>query len=538
MRKMADGFTAVRRAELELDDRYDPAEHDVYFERFDWLEFTDEEFALCPPIFAIGGDGAMLDIGFQNLSRLLASGKPVRVMILDTQVYSNTGGQACTSGFLGQVSDMAAFGASQHGKTEVRKEISLLAIAHRNVFVHQSSQANPSHLMSGVLRGLRARQPAVFVLHCPCPPEHGLGDDAATRAARLALESRAFPLLTYDPNEGPSMADCLSLDGNPSVNDPWPAYDLSYVDDDGNARSMALPLTIADWTATEARFKKHFRIIKPDVAPDDLVPFHEYLDAGAEDREGKTPYIYAIDAARKLRRLAVSPEMVKLAADRQSFWQQLRYLAGLQTSDTVRDQVQGELEQAFEVKLQALRAEYEAKLADLRATFPQAIARRMAEGLIRAGNGQRTIEDLLSSIERMPLKPIPKLSTAVTDSVPLDSAPPAPAAPGGSTGVASVAAVDSSAVAVAEAEDEGLAMEPYIETARCTTCDECTRLNNQMFAYDTNKQAYIKDARAGTFKEIVQAAERCPVAIIHPGTPLNPKEKNLDKWVKRAEQFN
>jgi pyruvate-ferredoxin/flavodoxin oxidoreductase len=104
--------------------------------------------------------------------------------------------------------------------------------------------------------------------------------------------------------------------------------------------------------------------------------------------------------------------------------------------------------------------------------------------------------------------------------------------------VASVAAVDSSAVAVAEAEDEGLAMEPYIETARCTTCDECTRLNNQMFAYDANKQAYIKDARAGTFKEIVQAAERCPVAIIHPGTPLNPKEKNLDKWVKRAEQFN
>jgi pyruvate-ferredoxin/flavodoxin oxidoreductase len=539
MRKMADGFKAIRSAELEVDDRYDPAEHDAFFERFDWLEFTDEEFSLCPPIFAIGGDGAMLDIGFQNLSRLLASGKPVRVMILDTQVYSNTGGQACTSGFLGQVSDMAAFGQSQHGKTEIRKEISLLTMAHRNVFVHQSSQANPSHLLSGVLRGLRARQPAVFVLHCPCPPEHGLGDDAAAQAARLALESRAFPLLTYDPNEGPSMTDCLSLDGNPSVNDAWPAYDLKYLDEDGVEQSMTLPLTIADWTATEARFKKHFRLLKADGAEDGLVPFHEYLDASEDDREDTTPFIYAIDGERRLRRFSVSKEMVELAADRQSFWQQLQYFAGLQVAENIRDEVEGELEVAFEAKVQALRSEYETKMAELRATVPQVVARRMAEGLIRAGNGERTIADLLSSIEQMPLKPIAPLSTAVTESVPLDSAPPVPAAAVSETEVASVAAVDSASVAVVEAdEDDGLAMEPYIETARCTTCDECTRLNNRMFVYDDNKQAYIKDAKAGTFRELVQAAERCPVAIIHPGTPLNPKEKGLDKWLPRAEKFN
>ena len=75
------------------------------------------------PIFATGGDGAMVDIGFQNLSRLMASGKPIRVMVLDTQVYSNTGGQACTTGFLGQVSDMAAYGKAQHGKEETRKAL-------------------------------------------------------------------------------------------------------------------------------------------------------------------------------------------------------------------------------------------------------------------------------------------------------------------------------------------------------------------------------------------------------------------------------
>jgi pyruvate-ferredoxin/flavodoxin oxidoreductase len=59
-----------------------------------------------------------------------------------------------------------------------------------------------------------------------------------------------------------------------------------------------------------------------------------------------------------------------------------------------------------------------------------------------------------------------------------------------------------------------------------------------MFAYDDNKQAYIKDPRAGTFAELVMAAERCPADIIHPGTPLNPKEKNLDKWIARAAPYN
>jgi ferredoxin len=89
-----------------------------------------------------------------------------------------------------------------------------------------------------------------------------------------------------------------------------------------------------------------------------------------------------------------------------------------------------------------------------------------------------------------------------------------------------------------EEEDESFAMEPWIETARCTSCNECTNLNGRMFVYDENKQAYIKDPLAGTFAQLVQAAERCPAGIIHPGDPLNPKEKDLAKWIERAKPFN
>jgi len=86
--------------------------------------------------------------------------------------------------------------------------------------------------------------------------------------------------------------------------------------------------------------------------------------------------------------------------------------------------------------------------------------------------------------------------------------------------------------------DETLAMEPYIDGALCTACNECTNMNKRLFAYNAKKQAYIKDPKAGKFREIVQAAEKCPVKIIHPGSPLNPAEKDLDKWIKRAQPFN
>ncbi len=533
MRKMGDGFKAVRRAELELNDEYDAELHESFFANFDWHQFTDEEFRMCPPVFAVGGDGAMMDIGFQNLSRLLASGKPVRVIVLDTQVYSNTGGQACTSGFLGQVSDMAAYGSGQHGKEEMRKELSLIAMAHGRVFVVQGTQAAASHLIEGVLKGLQARCPAVFALHSPCPPEHGLGDDQATRASKLAMESRAYPILTYDPFAGKYISDQLSLDGNPALDDIWPSYELTYLDENGEEKKMELPITIADWAATEIRFQKHFKKMKGDIDEEELVPFHEYMALSPEERTEKKPFIYQIDTNRHLTRLLVSTEMVQLAEDRLEVWSKLKQLAGLEIPPSVKDTVEYELEAEFNKKAEALQTEYSAKLAELKARYPALVARKLAEGLVRAGNGGQTVADLLAKVQQMPLAPI----TADMAGDGGDLIAPAAGAPAAAPAATATAVAEAPAV-VEEAEEEGLVMEPYIESARCTTCDECTKLNNKMFAYNEKKQAYIKDPKAGTFKQLVQAAEKCPVRIIHPGTPLNPREKDIEKWVKRAEPFN
>jgi hypothetical protein len=110
---------------------------------------------------------------------------------------------------------------------------------------------------------------------------------------------------------------------------------------------------------------------------------------------------------------------------------------------------------------------------------------------------------------------------------------------------APVAAASSAApapetpAAVAEpVEEQHSPDEAYIETARCSTCNECTQINNKMFAYNGNQQAYIADVNAGTYAQLVQAAESCQVAIIHPGKPRNPNEPGLEELLKRAEAFN
>jgi len=528
MRKMSDGFVSVRRAEKLLSGSYDAATDETFFSNFEWEQFTDDEFTLCPPLFAVGGDGAMMDIGFQNLSRVMASDKPVRVIVVDTQVYSNTGGQACTSGFTGQVSDMAEFGADQRGKEEVRKELALIAIAHRGVFVMQSSQATPAHLIQNVLKGLQARRPSLFIMNTPCPPEWGIADDAAPDAARLALESRAVPNIVFNPDEGTTFSECLDLESNPALLDTWTSYDLSYVDDEGEEQKMTLPVTTADWAMGEARFRGHFGKAKDD---DELVPFHEYIEMDEDEREGETAFIYTVDAERHLNRVTVSDDIAQLAEERLTNWAQLKEMAGIDVSENMRDAVAEDLTDELDAKLAALTAEYEAKITKLTTQYPLLIARRIAESLLK-GSANDTVTQLLEKAESWdgPAFEAPadfSISAPTTDT-------PAPATAVAASPAVAVAATPSAV----EEEDDFMGNEPYIDTLRCTSCDDCLKINEKVFVYNDEQQAYIGDARAGTFKQIVMGAEACPAECIHPGDPLNPKEKGLDKLIKRAEPFN
>ena len=199
------------------------------------------------PIWCIGGDGAMFDIGFQALSRLFASGMNVKVFVLDTQVYSNTGGQASTSTYTGQNTKMSVHGKTFGGKQERRKEIAQIAMMHPRTYVAQTTCAHVNHFYKSVIGALEFDGPAIVVCYTTCQPEHGVADNMAGEQAKLAVDTRAFPILIYDPRKGERVKERLSLVGNPAVKDDW------WKNPKTNEE-----VSFIDFARSEGRFSKHF----------------------------------------------------------------------------------------------------------------------------------------------------------------------------------------------------------------------------------------------------------------------------------------
>jgi pyruvate/2-oxoacid:ferredoxin oxidoreductase beta subunit len=197
-------------------------------------------------LWVLGGDGAMYDIGFQALSRMVASGADINVLVLDTQVYSNTGGQASTASFGGQITKLSAFGAAEHGRPEARKELGRILMAHGNAYVAQTTPAHLNHFYRSIMEANAYPGPAVVIVYTACMPEHGIADDTASRQAKLAVDSRAFPLFTYDPRRGTTFADRLSLQGNPALRADW------------SALPTGTPIDFLSFARSEGRFAAHF----------------------------------------------------------------------------------------------------------------------------------------------------------------------------------------------------------------------------------------------------------------------------------------
>ncbi|CUU09126.1 Pyruvate:ferredoxin oxidoreductase, beta subunit [Candidatus Kryptobacter tengchongensis] len=208
-------------------------------------------------LWVIGGDGAMYDIGFQSLSRMLASGMDIKVLVLDTQVYSNTGGQSSTSSYLGQDTKLSAYGKEIKGKSERRKELAQIVMMHPDVFVAQTTPAHINHFYRSILSANEFQGPAVVIVYTTCQPEHGVGDDMAMQQAKLAVESRAFPLLIYDPRKGETIKERLSLQGNPALKDDWYVHPKT-----GEV------IDFIYFARTEGRFAKHF---DKDGNPDEML---------------------------------------------------------------------------------------------------------------------------------------------------------------------------------------------------------------------------------------------------------------------------
>jgi pyruvate-ferredoxin/flavodoxin oxidoreductase len=213
------------------------------------------------------------------------------------------------------------------GKPEPRKEIGLIAMAHRNTYVMQGTLANTSQMIEGFIDGLMTKRPALFNLYTTCQPEHGVGDDMGAHQAKLAVESRAYPIFKYNPDDGVTAEEAFDLTGNPDMNRTWPTYQLKYKEN-GREKSMEVAMTFADFAITEGRFRKHFRKVPRDAWNDNMIELVDFLEMSEEDRTGKFPYIWAVDRKQRLSRVLVDKTMVESCEERRDFWILLRSIAG------------------------------------------------------------------------------------------------------------------------------------------------------------------------------------------------------------------
>ena len=149
-------------------------------------------------VWALGGDGWAYDIGFGGLDHVMSQNENVKCLILDTEVYSNTGGQASKSSKIGSVAEFADF-----GKKTYKKDLFRIAMSYPNCYVASISLgSNIMHTIKIFKEAMEHNGPAVIIAYSPCV-EHGIknGMSCSMNAGKLAVDVGYSLLMHYNPTE-------------------------------------------------------------------------------------------------------------------------------------------------------------------------------------------------------------------------------------------------------------------------------------------------------------------------------------------------
>jgi ferredoxin len=490
-------FKSVRIARLELENRYREESHDPFFREFGREFLSEEELSLFPPILLSLNTGKLSAEDKGHLVEILSSEMPLKILLRVDDLFVEA-----ESGY----DPSPDYWAVQLAK---------MALNLSNAFVLQTGYSNVSALAGGFMKGLHHDGPALYAIYTGENAQNQIHLADYMQSA-AALESRVFPAFIYHPEGGRDWALRFSVEPASQFSQTWPVSDFVYQTADEKEATLSMEFTYADFLSIDRRFGSLFWAVPRSAWNDKMVPLGEYL-LQTGDSEDKLPYILMADEKGILWRVLLTRRMVELTRKAAADWRSLQELGGINNSHALKllDREKKRLEEEMQQQVEEVKAEHEAKMAQTVEELTREIVSKIAAGLLSEGVAAQT--------PAMPAVSVPSPEKAAT-----------PAAE----------AVEETPAAEAEAaepeeEEEALSFdEPYVDTPLCTSCNDCTNINNKMFAYNENKQAYIKDAAAGTYRELVQAAEKCPVHIIHPGKPKNPGEPGLDELIKRAEKYN
>jgi pyruvate-ferredoxin/flavodoxin oxidoreductase len=317
---------------------------DDYFELTHMTDsqMTPREIRELPKAWAIGGDGGMGDIGYQNVSKVVLQNRPnVKLLMLDTQVYSNTGGQNSDSSPMPGGGDMNQFGAASEGKLTEKKGVAETFLSgHGSPFVAQVSLANAAQFYKAIVDALDYRGTSFIQSYTSCQPEHGIADDVSTLQAALVRDARSMPQFVFNPQMGETYQEALDISGNSNRDRDWTQVTSKLTD-------RTYQYTVAHFATTEARFRRHVRPAKETssmVHLDDmllLITQNDVVQRNVLDPthrsyvEDFNVYIETEDKAGNVEPIAISRQLVLFAVERRKSWRMLQSKAGVENIDYV-----------------------------------------------------------------------------------------------------------------------------------------------------------------------------------------------------------
>jgi len=492
--RMAQVFGAVRIAELEIEGIYDEAIHDPFFSNFGWEAFSKEELLLLPAIIALESAKFVASGGLPSFSRLLSSGRPVQIFV---RVLGH-GNPAATE--------------EEDPFQNYRLELGYLGISHRQAVVSQASAARHQHLLERYLSALNATRTSLHLINVGLRPT---GQDLGLNAwlvAGAALEGRVHPFFHINPSAGDAFAERMDFSCNPQPERDWPLHPFRYTDESGSQVESELAFTFADYALLIPRLHHHFAVVPNSCDTADLVPVAEFLRLPEEEIHKHVPFIWAVSSGNVLHRVVISRALIQACRDRLNFWHALQEMGGVRNQyvEQAVAATRAEMEQANAEALAQQAQQHEEELAQTRAEAAGEVLGRLTDvllGMDLSGSGMARPAALAKA-------PAAKAETSVVETE------------------------EEAVAAEPEEEEELLSEEPWIDTPLCTSCNDCIKINPQMFVYDETNQALIGDLNAGTYAQMVEAAEICPSKCIHPGQPWNKDEAGLEELKQRAAKFN
>ncbi len=338
---------------------------------------TDQEIRELPKMWVVGGDGALGDIGFQNVSKVMLQNRPnVNILMLDTQVYSNTGGQNSDSSTMLGGYDMNQFGVASQGKLIEKKNVAeAFTSGHGSPFVAQVSMANAAKLYKAMLDGLEYRGTAFFQSYTTCQPEHAVGDNMSAEQAKLVRDGRGMPEFVFNPRKGETQQEAFDVKGNPTVDRDWWRTKFKATGEDYN-------FTVAHWAITEGRFRKHVQPVKEEdakslillddmlvlITQDDVI-YRRVFDTNHRSCVPNFGCYIKSDVNGKMKYFSVSRQMVLFAVERRKAWRMLQSKAGVVNKDYLAQKALLKKVDSGEIPLADAKAKihelFEAELATL-----------------------------------------------------------------------------------------------------------------------------------------------------------------------------